>query len=109
MALQEAKYSRFTEGTLLTAVKEMERQMDKLVILAAYLQLHRLDSAAAHVTEANNLLKATSDQAELVMNQVHAHEPAGGPGAAWAAAQGIAPPRACRQADHGPQARQTEL
>ena len=94
LALQEAKYSRFTENTLLAAVKEMERQMDKLVILAAYLQLHRLDSAAAHVTEANNLLKATSDQAELVMNQIHAHEPAGGPGAQWAANQGFAPPTA---------------
>ena len=31
------------------------------------------------------------EQAELVMNQIHAHEPAAGPGAAWAAAQGVGP------------------
>ena len=92
LALQEAKYSRFTESTLLAAVKEMERQMDKLVILAAYLQLHGLASAQAHVTEANTLLTATEEQSELVMNQIHAHEPAAGPGAAWAAAQGTAAP-----------------
>ena len=68
--------------------------MDKLVLLAGYLQIHRLASAAAHVTEANNLLTATEEQAELVMNQIHAHEPAAGQGAAWAQAHGVAVPHA---------------
>ena len=63
LALQEAKYSRFTETTLLVAAKEMERQMDKLVLLTGYLQIHRLASASAHVTEANTLLTATEEQA----------------------------------------------
>ena len=49
LALQEQKYSKFTEANMITAVKEMERQMDKLVILAAYLQLHGLNSANVHV------------------------------------------------------------
>ena len=89
LALQEAKYSRFTENTLLAAVKEMERQMDKLVLLAGYLQIHRLTFTAAHVTEANNLLTATEEQADLVMKQIHAHEPAAGQDAAWAQAQGV--------------------
>ena len=71
LALQELKYSKFTEQTLVKAVVEMERQTDKLILLASYLQLHQLQSAAAHVTEAGNLLTATEEQAELVMNQIH--------------------------------------
>ena len=90
LALQEQKYSKFTEASLIAAVKEMERQMDKLVILAAYLQLHGLNSAQVHVTEANNLLKPTSDQAAKVMLQIHDHDAEADPGVAWPAAQGLA-------------------
>ena len=68
--------------------------MDKLVLLAGYLKIHRLNSANAHVTEANTLLTATEEQAELVMNQIHVHKPAAGQAAAWAQAQGIVVPHA---------------
>ena len=40
LVLQEEKYSKFTEQTLVKAVVEMERQTDKLILLASYLQLH---------------------------------------------------------------------
>ena len=40
LALQEVKYSKFTEQTLVKAVSEMERQTDKLILLSSYLQLH---------------------------------------------------------------------
>ena len=90
LTLQEQKYSKFTEANLITAVKEMERQMDKLVILAAYLQLHGLNSAAVHVAEANNLIKPTADQAAKVLISIHEHDADADPGVAWPAAQGHA-------------------
>ena len=94
--MQEAKYSKFTETTLIAAVKEIERQMDKLVILAAYLQLHQLTSAQVHATEANNLLKVTAEQSEKVLKQIHDNDPGAGPGAAWAAAQNLGPMAAAK-------------
>ena len=52
LALQEQKYSKSTEKTLLQAVAAIERYQDLLNILASWLNLHTLKSAKAHVTEA---------------------------------------------------------
>ena len=53
------KYSKSTEKTLLQAVSALERYQDRLTIFASWLNLHTLESAAAHVTEAETLATAT--------------------------------------------------
>ena len=50
--LQEAKYSKVTEATLLSFVQHMERYQDRLNIFAAWLTLHNLESAEVHADEA---------------------------------------------------------
>ena len=69
LALQEQKYSKSTEKTLLQAVSALERYQDRLTIFASWLNLHTLESAAAHVTEAETLPKA----AETLVNKVIEH------------------------------------
>ena len=58
--LQEAKYSKVTEATLLGYVQKMELHQDRLNIFAAWLTLHELESAEVHSDEAENLAVDTS-------------------------------------------------
>ena len=75
LALQEQKYSKSTEKTLLKAVSDIERYLDRLTLLAEYLSLHTLESAEAHITEAETLAKETETLVDKVIEQVHNHEP----------------------------------
>ena len=59
LALQEQKYSKSTEKSLLQAVPAIKRYQDRLTLLASYLNLHTLESAEAHVTEAETLATVT--------------------------------------------------
>ena len=77
LALQGQKYSKTTEKILLEAVTAMERYQDRLTLLASYLSLHTLESAEAHVTEAEALATETEEQAQNIITQVHEHEPDG--------------------------------
>ena len=61
LTLQEQKYSKTTEKTMLAAVQAMEKYQDRFTMLASYLSLHTLVSADAHVTEAKTLATATGD------------------------------------------------
>ena len=45
LKLQAQKYSKTTKNTILTAVNNMEKYMDRLTMLASYLELHILESA----------------------------------------------------------------
>ena len=73
--LQEAKYSKVTEATLLGYVHKMEVHQDRLNIFAAWLTLHELESALVHNDEAENLAVDTLAIAERVMESVHNYEP----------------------------------
>ena len=53
----------------------LERYQDRLNIFASWLNLHTLESAAAHVTEAETLATATETLVNKVIEQVHNHEP----------------------------------
>ena len=70
LTLQEAKYSKSTEKTLLQAITAIERYQDHLSLLASYLNLHTLESAAAHATEAETLTTET----ETLVHKVITHE-----------------------------------
>ena len=70
LALQEQKYSKSTEKTLLQAVAAIERYKDRLTLLASYLSLHTLESEEAHVTEAETLATATETLVDQVIEQV---------------------------------------
>ena len=84
--LQEAKYSKVTEATLLGYVHKMELHQDRLNIFAAWLTLHELESAQVHSDEAENLAVDTLALAERVMESVHNYEAAAA-GAAGGAGQ----------------------
>ena len=58
--LQEAKYSKVTEATLMNYVHQMERHQDRLNIFSAWLTLHELESALAHAEEADALAVDTT-------------------------------------------------
>ena len=75
LTLQEQKYSKTTEKTILAAVQTMEKYQGRLTLLASYLSLHTLESAGVHVTEAKTLATATEEQSQKVMTQVYEHEP----------------------------------
>ena len=60
LTLQDQKYSKTTEQTLLKIVSALERYQDRLSIFADWLNLHTLESAAAHVAKAAN--KPESDK-----------------------------------------------
>ena len=75
MCIRDRKYSKSTEKTLLQAVAAIERYQDRLTLLASYLSLHTLESAEAHVTEAETLATATETLVDKVIEQVHNHEP----------------------------------
>ena len=64
--LQEAKYSKVTEATLLGYVQKMELHQDRLNIFATWLTLHELESAVAHNDEAENLAVDT-----LALSLIH--------------------------------------
>ena len=63
-ALQEQKYSKTTEKTILAAVQAMEKYQDRLTMLTSYLNLHTLELAEAHVTEAATLATPTEAQSQ---------------------------------------------
>ena len=73
--LQEAKYSKVTEATLLNYVHHMERYQDRLNIFSAWLTLHQLESAEVHTEEAENLAVDTTALAERVLETIHNYEP----------------------------------
>ena len=75
LALQEQKYSKSTEKTLLQAVSALEQYQDRVTIFTSWLNLHTLESAAAHVTEAKTLATATETLVNKVIEQVHDHKP----------------------------------
>ena len=49
LTLQDQKYSKITEATLLGLVLALERYQDRLNIFAAWLDLHELASADVHI------------------------------------------------------------
>ena len=55
LTLQDEKYSKVTEATLLGLVSALERYQDRLNIFSAWLALHELASAEEHVEEAETL------------------------------------------------------
>ena len=59
LPLQDQKYSKVTEATLLKIVSALEQYQDRLNIFASWLDLHELESATVHVTEAATLATAT--------------------------------------------------
>ena len=61
LALQEEKYSKFTEKTLITAIKELEKLTDRLAILAGYLTLYKIETGPALATEDDVFLKNTQE------------------------------------------------
>ena len=110
LALQEQKYSVFTEKTLQNSVKEMEKFTDRLLLLANYLSIHGLQSAPAHVTEAENLRKATEEQADKVINDANSRTPNRGPCRRWSSRMGKpSSPRSLGKAHNGPQTRQANI
>ena len=62
LALQEQKYSKFTDKTLISAVREMEKFTDRLTILAGYLQLHGLETGPTLAAEAGGFHKVTQER-----------------------------------------------
>ena len=85
LTLQDAKYSKITEATLLNLVSALERYQDRLNIFTSWLALHELASAAVHVAEAATLATATENLVHMVMEDIHNYEPpvvAGGAGGA---------------------------
>ena len=73
--LQEAKYSKVTEATLMNYVHQMERHQDRLNIFSAWLTLHELKSAQVHTEEAENLEVDTTAIAERVLEGIHNYVP----------------------------------
>ena len=73
--LQEAKYSKVTEATLLSYVQHMERFQDRLNIFSAWLTLHNLESAEVHAEEVEEMALDTTALAERVMEGIHNYEP----------------------------------
>ena len=98
LTLQDAKYSKLTEATLLGLVSALERYQDRLNIFAAWLDLHELASAEEHKDEAETLATATETLVNRVMQGIHNYEPPVVAGAAGGAGQAAAPPQV-----HGPQ------
>ena len=86
LALQDQKYSKTTENTLLQIVAALERYQDRLNIFSSWLNLHTLESAAAHVAEAETLAIATETLVNRVIEQIHNHDPPIPGGAAGAPA-----------------------
>ena len=74
LALQEQKYSKYTEKTLITAVQGLEKFTDRLAILPGYLTLYKLETGPALATEADVFMKNTQGQAEAVYKQIHDHQ-----------------------------------
>ena len=92
LTLQDAKYSKLTEATLLALVSALERYQDRLNIFAAWLDLHELASAEDHKEDADTLATATETLVNRVMQGIHNHDlPAG---AAGGAGQIVALPQA---------------
>ena len=75
LTLQDQKYSKTTEHTLLKIVSALERYQDRLNIFADWLNLHNLESAAAHVAEEATLATATETLVDRVMEQIHNYDP----------------------------------
>ena len=90
--LQDQKYSKITEATLLGLVSALERYQDRLNIFSAWLDLHELASADVHVAEAVTLATATETLVNRVMQGIHNYEPPVVAGAAGGAGQVAAPP-----------------
>ena len=70
-----AEILQINRTKLLQAVSALERYQDRLNIFASWLNLHTLESAGAHVTEAETLATATETLVNKVIEQVHEHEP----------------------------------
>ena len=75
LGLQEQKYSRITEKTLCTAVRDLNKFTDRLAILTGYLSLYKLEAGLALATEAQECTKDMQEQAEAVYKQIHDHQP----------------------------------
>ena len=71
LTLQDQKYSKITEATLLSLVSALERYQDRLNIFSAWLGLHELESADVHVAEAATLATATETLVNRVMQGIH--------------------------------------
>ena len=94
LTLQDAKYSKLTEATLLGLVSALERYQDRLNIFAAWLDLHKLASAEEHKDEAETLATATETLVNRVMQGIHDYDPPVAAGAAGGAGQILALPQA---------------
>ena len=87
MTLQDAKYSKVTEATLLSLVSAVERYQDRLNIFTAWLDMHELASAEEHKEEAETLATATATLVNRVLQGIHDYEPPVVAGAAGGAGQ----------------------
>ena len=87
LTLQDQKYSKITEATLLKLVSALERYQDRLNIFSSWLALHELASAAVHVAEAATLATATENLVHTVMEDIHNYKPPVAAGAAGGAGQ----------------------
>ena len=73
--LQDAKYSKITEATLVGLVSALERYQDRLNIFVAWLELHELASAEDHRADVEILAPATVALVNRVMQGIHDYEP----------------------------------
>ena len=62
--LQEQEYSKTTEKTLTTVIKDLEKFTDRLAILAGFLSMYKLETGPAYATEAEEYTIDTQEQAE---------------------------------------------
>ena len=85
LTLHDQKYSKTTEHTLLKIVSALERYQDRPNIFADWLNLHILESAAAHVAEAATLATTTETLVDRIMEQIHNYDPPVAAGAAGGA------------------------
>ena len=75
LALQAKKYSKYTEKTLITAVKDLDKYTDRLAIFAGYLTLYKIETGQSLAQESNAFTKNTQERAEEVYKQIHDHQP----------------------------------
>ena len=75
LALQDQKYSKYRDKTLITAVKDLEKFTDRLAILAGYLTLYKIETGPVLATETDVFMKNNQEQEEAVYKQIHDHQP----------------------------------
>ena len=75
LALQDQNYSKYTEKSLIAAVKDLEKLTDRLAIPTGYLTRYKIETGPVLATEADTFMKNTQEQAEAVYKQKHEDQP----------------------------------